>query len=98
MIWILRGVSLPSGNDELKKYCGKHLISLGSSRLVELINGARDHPQEWILQVLLVHADQPLIDKVFDALKPSNDILRRVAESVDLACMPQRFTYLLREN
>ena len=29
------------GNDELKKYCGKYLVSLGSSRLVELINGAR---------------------------------------------------------
>ena len=28
------------GNDELKKYCGKYLVSLGSTRLVELINGA----------------------------------------------------------
>ena len=31
-----------SGNDELKKYCGEYLVSLGSSRLVELINGAND--------------------------------------------------------
>src|ERR1700733_44047 len=28
------------GNDGLRKYCTKHLISLGSSKLVELINGA----------------------------------------------------------
>ena len=34
------------GNDELKKYCVKHLISLGSSRLVELINSANDDIQE----------------------------------------------------
>ena len=50
-----------------------------------------------MLQVLLVHADQPLIDKVFGALKPSNDLLRSVADSADLACMPQRFTYLLKK-
>ena len=29
---------LYGGDDELKKYCAKHLISLGNSRLVELIN------------------------------------------------------------
>ena len=50
-----------------------------------------------MLQVLLVHADQPLIDEVFGALKPSNDLLRDVAVSADLACMPQRFTYLLKK-
>ena len=33
------------GNDELKNYCGKYLVSLGSSRLVELINGANDEQQ-----------------------------------------------------
>ena len=42
-----------------------------------------------------MHADQPLIDEVFDELKPSNDLLRDVASSADLACVPQRFTYLL---
>ena len=51
-----------------------------------------------MLQVLLVHADQPLIDEVFGALKPSNCLLRDVADSADLACMPQRFTYLLEQN
>ena len=53
--------------------------------------------KEWMLQVLLVHADQPLIDEVFGELKPSNDLLRDVAGSADLACMPQRFTYLLKK-
>ena len=51
--------------------------------------------KKWMLQVILVHADQPLIDKVFGEIKPSNDLLKDVAVSADLACMPQRFTYLL---
>ena len=35
--------------------------------------------------------------KFLVALKPSNDLLRDVAYSADLACMPQRFTYLLKK-
>ena len=85
------------GNDELKKYCGKYLVSLGSSRLVELINGADDDNKKWMLQVILVHADQPLIDKVFDALNLSNVLFEKCCSSADLACMPQRFTYFLRK-
>ena len=45
-----------------------------------------------------MHADQPLLDEVFGALKPDNDLLKGVAYSTYLACMPQRFTYLLRKN
>ena len=55
-----------SGNDELKKYCGEYLISLGSPELVELINSvAFEYIKSWLLRVLLVHADQPLIDECF---------------------------------
>ena len=50
-----------------------------------------------MLQVILVHADQQLIDKVFGMVKPSNNLLRDVAASADLACIPQRFTYLLNK-
>ena len=32
-----------SGNDGLKEYCGKYLVSLGSHELVELVNGAGDY-------------------------------------------------------
>ena len=42
-----------------------------------------------------MHAAQPLIDEVFSAIRPSNGLLKRVAYSTYLACMPQGFTYLL---
>ena len=48
-----------------------------------------------MLQLLLVHANQPLIDQVFGTLRPPNWILRDVADSAYVACVPQRFTYLL---
>jgi hypothetical protein len=83
------------GNDELKKYCGKYLVSLGSPRLVELINRANDDIKKWMLQVILVHADQQLVNKVFGKVNPPNKLLRKVASSADLACIPQRFIYLL---
>lgn len=89
-----RGI-FENSNNELRKYCVEHLISLGSSRLVELINGADDDNREWILQVPLVHADQPLIDEVFGALNLSNWVLKDVAKSVDLACAPRGFINLL---
>ena len=78
-------MSFRSGGDELKKYCGKYLVSLESSRLVELINDADDSlHKEWLLQVILMHADQPLIDEVFGELKPSNDLLRRCCKKCRL--------------
>ena len=87
-----------SGNDELKKYCGEYLISLGSPELVELINSvAFEYIKSWLLRVLSVHAEQPLLDNVFDALDPPSDLLKEVAYSADLACMPQRFTYILKK-
>ena len=86
-----------SYNTDLKEYCGKHLVSLGSLELVELINRAGQYIKGWMLQVILVHAEQQLIDEVFDMVKPSNILLRDVAASEDLACVPQRFTYLLNQ-
>lgn len=86
-----------AGGDELKKYCVKHLVGLESSKLVELMQGSHDSNKKWVLQILSVHADQPLIDAVFKGIEPSNDLLRDVARSADLACLPQRFTYLLEK-
>lgn len=83
------------GSGELKKYCVKHLVGLGSSRLVQLINRANDDNKVWMLQIILVHADQSLIESVFGAFKPSNNLLMVIAHSADVACVPQSFKYLL---
>jgi hypothetical protein len=86
------------GNNERKKYCGKYLVSLGSARLVELIKGAWNNKiKEWLLQILLVHADQSVLDNVFGAVKPSNRNLKWAAGSAELACLPQRFAHLLKK-
>jgi hypothetical protein len=84
-----------TGSDELKKYYAKYLVRQEGSRFVELVNGVDKNIKEWMLRILLVYADQPLINEVFRALKPSNDLLNRVAYSAELACMPQRFSYFL---
>lgn len=85
-----------NSSDGLKKYYGEYLISLEGSKLVELINnGTNDSVKAWMLQVLLVYANQSLIDEVFEETKPSKDILEGVAWSGHLVCMPQRFTYFL---
>src|ERR1700733_1474420 len=68
------------GDNELKKYCGKYLISLESSRLVKPIKDAYIDPKCWSLQVILIHAEQPFLDKAFAEFEPSNGILRRVVE------------------
>jgi hypothetical protein len=83
-----------SDNDELKRYCPKRLISLGDSNLVELIHGTDLDNKTWMLQVILVHADQQLVNKVFGKVNPPNKLLREVAYSANLACIPQRFIYL----
>lgn len=83
------------GSDKLKKDCGKYLAGLESSTLVGLVNGADGDNKMWMLQVLFVYADLSLIDKVFDALNLSNVFVRDIACSVDLTCIPQRFTYFL---
>jgi len=82
------------GNDKLKECCGKHLVSLERSGLVELIKGAEDH-KDWVLKVILVHADQSLINEVFAAIKPTNRDLCYIACIVEVACIPNKFLYLL---
>ena len=42
-----------SGNDELKNYYSKYLASLESSKLVELINGAKNGNKIWMLRIFL---------------------------------------------
>ena len=86
------------GSDELKKHCGEYLVGLGSSRLVKLIKGADDHGNEWLLQVILVYADQPLINDVFNAVKPSNYMLRRVACECRLGLHASTIHLSSREN
>lgn len=86
------------GSDyEIRKYCAEHLVSLKSAKFVELINDANSRGEAWLLRLLLVHADRSLVDEVFDVIKPSNWVLSGVAFSADLACMPERFTYLLKK-
>ena len=84
-----------SSNVRSKSYCGKYLINLGSIELVKLIKGASDSNKIWMLRVLLVHAGWQLINEVFNALKLSNAILREVATSADLACLPPKFIHAL---
>jgi hypothetical protein len=85
------------GNGELKRYCGKYLINQGSTKLIEMINGAERHAKFWMLRLILLHAERQLVDKVFDALNLTNNVLGWVARNANLACMPQRFTYLLKK-
>lgn len=86
---------LKSGNDELQNYCVKYLISLGSSGLVKVIKSASPYIKTRMLRVLVVHADQSLISKVFAEIKPTEDILCGVANNVDLTCMPDKFLHFL---
>jgi hypothetical protein len=87
-----------SDNNEQREYCARHLVSLESDKLVELINSTNDIAiKKWMLRIILIHAEQSLIDKVFGALKPSNDLLKNVARSADLVCMPKGFAYLLNK-
>ena len=58
------------GNSELRSCCGKYLISLGLPKFVDLIKCARDNIKEWLLEILFVHVDQPLVDEVLTELKP----------------------------
>ena len=86
------------GDEELKKHCAEHLISLGSPRLTRRINHAKEeYFKRWLLEVPLVHADQTFLNELFKELNPSDDLLLGVAYSPDLACRPPRFSYLLNK-
>ena len=86
-----------SGTDELKQYCGECLVGKEKNTLLNLINIAHVDYKPWLLQLVLVHAGELLIDEVFSAVEPSNDIMRCIAESVDVVCIPQKFTYFLNK-
>ena len=60
-----------SGNDILKEHCGKYLVSLGSTKLIKLINGAKNLTKDWMLKVIFAHADQALFDEIFLETRPS---------------------------
>ena len=82
-------------NEEQEKRCVKYLVSLEGSKLVDLITDATSFTKKWMLQVILVHANDSLCDYVFDGIQPSSALLAWVADSVELACDPERFTFLL---
>jgi len=84
------------GDDKLMNYCGKYLISLESPKLVELIKSANFDNEVWLLRVVLIFAGLLLINQVFDAVKPSDNILGHVAESAYVACIPEKLTYLVK--
>lgn len=68
-----------TGDDVLKKYCGKQLVSLGESKLVELFNSANDdNPKSWIIRTILVYADHQLFDSISNQLKPNDRVLKNV--------------------
>ena len=85
-----------NGSSALKKYCSEHLVSLGSPKLIQLVEDERGKNREWMLHVLLVYADESFYDEVFRAVNIPNSLSSEVANSADVACIPQRFTYLLR--
>jgi len=84
-----------SGNDGLKECCGKYLVSFEKPELVKLVKGARDDIKTWMLNMVLTYADQALIDEVSAEIKPTDDLLRRVASSADLVCKTDKFIYLI---
>ena len=84
---------------ELGEYGIRYLINTRrSANVIELIkNIAHGSLKVWALETLLVHADQPLIDKVFDKLDFPDSFLTSVASRVDLTCVPDRYVYLLKK-
>ena len=86
---------LSSGSDQLREHCGNHLVSLGSHRLVELINSASNYTVR-MLQAIFTHADQPLIGEVFDEIGLMGDnSLSDMAVDEDVVCRTGNFIYLL---
>src|SRR3984957_15615012 len=83
-----------SGDDQFKRLCTQHLVSLGSDRLVGLINGTTQDYKPWALSALLLHADTPFIGAVFDKLNGDAYTVFSAAEYVaDLAFMHRSFLY-----
>ena len=84
------------GDDGVRKCYVQYLVNLGNVRFVALIRSTCEvDEQAWLLQIILVHADQSFIESVFTILDPQNYLLVKIAYSAELACVPQGFIYLL---
>jgi len=81
-------------NDKLREHYGEYLVSLGKSELVKLVNGAGNY-KTWMLSVILVYADQELIDEVSAETKPTDDVLSYAASNADVTCKSDKFIYIL---
>ena len=67
------------GSDELKGYYGEYLVNIEVSKLIRVIEAADSQTTLWILQVIFVHANQQLVDKVLAKLNLTNYFLKNVA-------------------
>ena len=95
------------GKDELKEYCDKYLVGLGSFKLIELIGDSYEDEDDddvehwdervrkWLLHAILEHANQRLIGEVFGAINVSNGFLKEALKKANLACNPPIFTLVL---
>src|ERR1700733_6219744 len=83
------------GNNEQRKYYGEYLVGLGREKLVELIKNSRDC-KSWLLSIIMLRAEEGLINEVFKEVEPSDWDWRDVARSADLACVPIKFINLLK--
>lgn len=87
-----------NSDTELRKACVKHLINLRNPLLVaQLINTAEDNNGLKALEVFLMHADQPFIDEIFEVLNPSDELLGGLADSANLACIPDKYIHFLEK-
>ena len=88
-----RGI-FDKGNDEQRKYYGEYLVGLGRGRLVGLIKNS-GYYKYWLLSIIMLYAEEGLINEVFEEVKPSDWDLRDAAGDADLACAPDKFINLL---
>lgn len=87
------------GSDRLKKYCGKYMAHLESSRLIELYRfGYNLVIKAWILGMVLVYGNLSLFDTVFAAVEPPLDVRKCVVSNVDAVCMPRKFVHFLKKT
>jgi len=96
---------LKLGTDELRSYCGQYLVSLPVDKLVGFVCTPRKGLDKyWLVGMICVHADQPLLDTVFEELESSDNFtlsdsfLEYVAGSPAIvASKPERLAYVLNK-
>jgi len=89
-------VIFDKGNEEEKKYYGEYLISLGRERLVGLIKRSSGNDKYWLLSIIMLYAEEGLINEVFKEVEPSDVAWIVIACNADLACAPAKFINILK--